>query len=81
MVGRIMRGGAADRAGLQGVKVEGRRVFPGDLVQAVNGRGIADWDGLLDALEALPMGSTVALDVQREGQKLRVPIRLEAGRN
>jgi S1-C subfamily serine protease len=80
MVGRLARGGAAARAGLQGVGVEGRQVIPGDLIQAVNGRGVADWDGLLDAIEALPLGSTVALDVQRAGRRLRVDIRLEAGR-
>jgi len=80
MVGKVDRGGAAARAGLQGVGVEGRRVFAGDLVQAVNGRPVADWDALLDAIETLPLGSTVDLDIQRAGRKVRVPIRLEAPR-
>jgi len=81
MVGKVARGGAAARAGLQGVSVEGRRVFAGDLVQGVNGRTIEDWDGLLDAVEALPLGSTVHLEVEREGRKVRVPLRLEVGRD
>ena len=81
MVGKVARGGAAARAGLQGVSVEGRRVFAGDLIQAVNGRSIADWDGLLDTVEALPLGSTTQLDIEREGRKLRVQIRLEPGRD
>jgi S1-C subfamily serine protease len=55
-------------------------VSAGDLIQAVNGRPIEDWDGLLDAVEALPLGGTVDLEVQREGRKLRVAIRLEAAR-
>ncbi len=80
MVGKVVRGGAAARAGLQGVSVEGRRVLPGDLIQGVNGRAIEDWDALLDAAEALPLGSTVQLDVVREGRTVRLPIRLEAGR-
>ena len=80
MVGRIARGGAAARAGLQGVSVEGRRVSAGDLIQAVNGKPVTDWDGLLDAVEALPLGSTVQLDLEREGRKLRVAIKLEAAR-
>ena len=80
MVGKIYRGGPAARAGLQGVSVDGRRVLAGDLIQAVNDRAVADWDGLLDAVEALPMGSTVSLEVQREGRQLRIGIRLEAGR-
>ena len=80
MVGKVTRGGAAARAGLQGVTVEGRRVQAGDLIQGVNGRSVPDWDGLLDAVEALPLGSTVQLDIEREGRKQRVAIRLEAGR-
>lgn len=80
MVGRIARGGAAAHAGLKGVQAEGRQVLPGDLIQAVNGRPVEDWDTLLDAVEALPLDSSVDLDVQRSGRKLRVPIRLEAGR-
>ena len=80
MVGKVLRGGAAARAGLQGVGVEGRRVIAGDLVLAVNGRAIEDWDSLLDAVEALPLGHSVDLDIQRGGRKLKVPIRLEAAR-
>ncbi|MDR3685332.1 MAG: trypsin-like peptidase domain-containing protein [Geothrix sp.] len=81
MVGRVLRGGAAARAGLQALSVEGRRVYAGDLIQAVNGRTVEDWDGLLDAVESLPLGSTVNLDVQRGERKLRVAIRLEAARD
>jgi S1-C subfamily serine protease len=81
MVGKVLRGGAAARAGLQGVSTEGRRVLPGDLIQAVNGRAIEDWDSLLDAVEALPLGSTVDLAIQRGGQKVRVALRLEAARD
>jgi len=81
MVGKVIRGGAAARAGLQGVGAEGRRVLPGDLIQAVNGRAIEDWDSLLDAVEALPLGSSAQLDIEREGRQQRVTIRLEAGRN
>ncbi|HLP31373.1 MAG TPA: PDZ domain-containing protein, partial [Geothrix sp.] len=80
MVGKVFRGGAAARAGLQGVGVEGRRVFAGDLIQGVNGRAVTDWDTLLDVVEAQPLGSTVDLDIQRDGRRVKVPIKLEAGR-
>ncbi len=80
MVGKVTRGGAAARAGLQGVSIEGRKVLAGDLVQGVNGRSIDNWDSLLDAVEALPFGSTAQLDIEREGRKQRVAIRLEAAR-
>jgi S1-C subfamily serine protease len=81
MVGKVYRGGPAARAGLQGVGVEGRNVLAGDLIQAVNGRSVEDLDGLLDAVEALPLGSSANLDILRQGRKLRVPIRLEAARD
>jgi S1-C subfamily serine protease len=42
---------------------------------------VADWDALLDAVEALPLGSTTELDIQRRGQRLRLSIRVEAGRD
>ncbi len=74
MVGRVYRGGAAARAGLRGVTLDGRRVYPGDLIQAVNGRPVADWDGLLDALEALPPGSTATLEVLRGDRRLRLSL-------
>jgi S1-C subfamily serine protease len=81
MVGKVARSGAAARAGLRGVTVEGRNALAGDLIQAVNGRAVGDWDNLLDALEALPMSSTAELTVQREGRIQRVALRLEAARN
>jgi S1-C subfamily serine protease len=81
MVGRVARGGAAARAGLQGVSAEGRRVLPGDLIRGVNGRSIEDWDGLLDAVEALPLGGTAQLEVEREKRRLQLSIRLEAARD
>ncbi|WLT32421.1 S1C family serine protease [Geothrix sp. PMB-07] len=81
MVGKVQRGGAADRAGLQGVGTEGRRVLPGDLIQAVNGKTVEDWDSLLDVVEAQPLGSSVALDVEREGRRLKVQLKLQAARD
>lgn len=80
MVGRVYRRGAAAKAGLQGVTIQGRQAFAGDLIQGVNGQPVADWDALLDAVEALPLGSTVSLDVQRNGRHLRVPLKIEAAR-
>lgn len=80
MVGRVYRGGAAAQAGLQGVGMDGRRVYPGDLIQAVNGKPVADWDALMDAVEALPLGSTATLDIQRGAEHLRLSLRLEAAR-
>jgi S1-C subfamily serine protease len=80
MVGRVFRSGAAARAGLRGVDADGRRVFAGDVIQSVNGHRVEDWDALLDAVEALPLGSTAQFDILRDGHHLAVAIRLEAAR-
>jgi S1-C subfamily serine protease len=81
MVGKVYRGGPAARAGLQGVSAEGRRVFPGDLIQAVNGRAVEDWDSLLDIVESLPLGGNADLEILRQGRRMRVAVRLEAARD
>ena len=80
MVGRVYRGTPAARAGLQGVGREGRQVFAGDLITAVDGQAVDSWDTLLDALEARPLGSTVTLRVRREGRDLNLGFPLVAER-
>ncbi|HEX9081735.1 MAG TPA: trypsin-like peptidase domain-containing protein, partial [Holophagaceae bacterium] len=80
MVGRVYRGGAAAQAGLQGVGIDGRKVYAGDLIQAVNGKPVTDWDSLMDAVETLPMGSTAQLDIQRGERHLRIGLQLEPAR-
>ncbi len=79
MVGRVQPGGPAARGGLKGVASEGRRLLPGDLIQAVNGRSVQDWDSLLDAVEALPLGSSAELEVMRGGRSMKLRVKLEAG--
>jgi S1-C subfamily serine protease len=75
---RVRRGGAADRAGLEGITRQGRRYALGDVVVGVNGQSVGSLDDLLDKLEALPLGTTVQLDILRDGRKVSRPFRLEA---
>ena len=75
---KVRKGGSAHRAGLQGIGQSGKRFVLGDVILSVNGKPTPDYDRFLDILEAEPLGSTVQLDVSRHGQKLRVPLRLEA---
>ena len=74
---RVRRGSAADRAGLRGIARSGRQFLLGDVVLGVSGRAIKDVDGLLDLVETEPLGSTIQLDVLRDGKRLRLPLRLE----
>jgi S1-C subfamily serine protease len=75
---RIRPGSAANRAGLQGITRSGRRFVLGDVILGVGGTAVRDLDGLLNLIETEPLGSSIPLDVLREGKKLRVPLRLEA---
>ena len=56
----------------------GRRFVLGDVITGVNGQAIRNVDDLLDRVEAEPLGSTVRLEVLRNGERTTVPLRLEA---
>ena len=73
---QVRDGGAADRAGLQGIARSGNRYVLGDVILSVNGKATPDHDRFLDALEAEPMGGTVQLEIFRRGRKLRIPLKL-----
>ena len=83
-----MPGGAAERAGLQGPRLQKKRQGPfeyqtvdraaADLIVAVDGRPIKTADDFLDAIETKQPGDVVAVTVIRAGQQRQVPLRLEA---
>ena len=75
---RVQHGGAAERAGLEGLTRSGQRWFLGDVIVAVNGKPVGSYDGLLDLVENEPIGSTLQLEVLRGTKKLRLNVRLEA---
>ncbi|PWG63911.1 RIP metalloprotease RseP [Sediminicurvatus halobius] len=64
-IGRIMPDGAA----------AGTDLRPGDRVQAVDGEPVADWRGLVDAIQARP-GETVRLTVARDGAAREIEVTL-----
>ena len=74
VVGRVRRGGAADRAGLQGLTRQGLRYALGDVVVAVNGKPVKDMDQLLDLAEAARPGAALQLEVVRQGRRLTVAL-------
>ena len=79
IVGRVRRGGPADRAGLRGLSREDRGWLLGDVVLEVNGQPVKDLDKLLDLVEAEPPGSVATLEVWRKGERIKVPLKLETG--
>ncbi len=80
MVGRVFRGGAAAKAGLQGVAREGRSLYAGDVITQVDGRPVDSWDTLLDLVEAKPLGTQVRLRFERAGRSAEVALTLEPER-
>ena len=76
VVARVDRGSPAARAGLRGLRQSGRHWVLGDVIVGVNRRSVANVDQFLDAIEAEPMGTTVQLEVLREGRRLSLPFLL-----
>jgi S1-C subfamily serine protease len=78
VVGRVRRNGPADRAGLRGLARQERGWVLGDVVLGVNGKPVKDMDRLLDLVETEPPGSTVTLEVFRQGQRLKLTLAVES---
>ena len=79
IIGRVRRGGPADRAGLRGLTRQEGGWALGDVILGVGGQPVKDLDRLLDLVETLEPGSTVTLEVYRRGQRIKVPLTLAAG--
>jgi len=91
LIATLVPGGPAERAGLQGPKIERKQKRQGlflyeyttidraaaDLIVAVDGRPIKTADDFLEAIEAKQPGDQVIITVIRGGQQLNVPLRLE----
>jgi S1-C subfamily serine protease len=77
IVGRVRRGGAAERAGLRGLTRQGRGYALGDVILAANGKPVPDLDRLLDLCEGEMPGSSVKLDVARGGKRVQLALRVE----
>jgi S1-C subfamily serine protease len=78
VVGRVRRGGPAARAGLRGLTRQERGWLLGDVVLGVNGQPVKDMDRLLDLVESEHPGSTVTLEVYRQGQRIKLPLMVAA---
>jgi regulator of sigma E protease len=57
VIGRVVQGSVADRAGL----------VAGDRVLSIDGRTIADWEGLVTAIRASP-GKAIDIEIDRDGR-------------
>jgi putative serine protease PepD len=75
LVMRMIPGGAAQRANLQGIDEEGT---VHDIIVSADGQELSDTDDLYRLLDKKQLGETVQLGVYRDGKMLTVPVKLVA---
>jgi S1-C subfamily serine protease len=77
IIGQVVPGGPAERAGLRGT-TQGRSGQMGDVIVAVNGEPVHTADDLFRLLGRHKVGEQVRLELVREGQTRGVLVTLEA---
>jgi S1-C subfamily serine protease len=79
VIGKVSRGGSADRAGLRGVReTASGRIELGDIVVAVDGKPVETVDELMDMMEKYKVGDRVKVDVVRNSKRQSVDVTLQA---
>ncbi|KAF4515832.1 hypothetical protein B566_EDAN000067 [Ephemera danica] len=79
VIGKVSRGGSADRAGLRGAReTQAGRIELGDIVVAIDGKPVETIDDMMDVMEAHKVGDQVTLDILRASKRQPVPVTLQA---
>ena len=79
VIGKVSRGGAAERAGLRGAReTSSGRIELGDVVVAVAGKPVNTIDELMDVLEHHKVGDQVAVDILRGNRREKIMVTLQA---
>ena len=79
VIGKVGRGGSADRAGLHGIRETATgRIALGDVIVAVEGKPVETMDDLMDAMEKYKVGDRVKVDVMRNNKRQTVDVTLQA---
>jgi len=78
---KVLPGSAAEHAGLRGLARSGNRYLLGDVILSVNGKATPDWNRFLDRLYEEPIGSVLNLEVEHQGRKRMVALRVEAAKD
>ena len=74
----VQPGSAAQKAGLKGTRqVQGGFIL-GDIIVAVNGQKIRDYNELRDEVEKYEVGATILLTIMRDNESMQVDVVLEA---
>jgi S1-C subfamily serine protease len=78
MVLKVQPGSSAEKAGLRGTTQVREGLVLGDIIVAVNGKKIKDYDNLRDELERHEVGESIALTLLRDSAEVEVRVTLEA---
>jgi S1-C subfamily serine protease len=79
IIGKVARGGSAERAGLKGAReTPTGRIELGDIVVGVAGKPVMTIDELMDVLEHHKVGDQVVVEILRENRREKVTVTLQA---
>ena len=78
LVLKVLPGSTAEKAGLRGTTQVRDGLVVGDVILAINGKNVGDYDSLRDELERHEVGETVTLTLMRDASTVDVKIPLEA---
>lgn len=79
VIGKVSRGGSADRAGLRGAReTQAGRIELGDIIVAIDGKPVETIDHMTDLMEARKVGDQVTLDIIRANKRQQVAVSLQA---
>jgi len=78
LVLKVRPGSTAARAGIRGTRQVPGGLVLGDIILAVNGEAVRDYNSLRDQIERYKVGDTVILTILRDGEQVKVPLTLEA---
>ncbi|MCI0618153.1 trypsin-like peptidase domain-containing protein [bacterium] len=77
VIATVVKGGAADKAGLEGIKRRFGETEVGDVITAVDGKKVRTADELATELERHKIGDEVTITYQRDGKEQKARIRLQ----
>lgn len=72
----VLRGGAAENAGLRGLSRGSNEIIIGDIITSIDGEKLNDADDLYRYLDKKKIGETVKVEVFREGKAVTIPVKL-----
>jgi S1-C subfamily serine protease len=79
IIGKVSRGGPADRAGLRGAReTAAGRVELGDIIMAVAGKRVTSIDDLMNVMEDHKVGDQVTVELLRGNRRKQVSVTLQA---